>query len=183
MSGNGTIPALGQAHARTDAGRAEIQQRRLQLSRTARNLLLIIDPGRSAADWLALVQGAQVADLQALLGAGLVAPVVAAAPPPPPAAAQAAATAAAESDAASRNRISLAQALQSKGFEVLCKRVVAEAKPRLGRVRGYMLVVEVEYCVTADDVRALALKFVEQVRQRDGDRAAIDLAQVLISPD
>jgi hypothetical protein len=61
--------------------------------------------------------------------------------------------------------------------------VVAEARPRLGRVRGYMLAVEAEYCVNADDARALALKFVEQVRERDGDRVAIALAQVLIAPD
>ena len=175
MSDGPSGPALGLAHARTDAGRAEIQQRRLQLPRTARNLLLIIDPSRTAADWLALVQGAQVADLQALVGAGLVAPVAAAAALPQ--------AAAAGNDAGSPTRMSLAQALQTKRHEVLCRRVVAEARPRLGRVRGYMLVVEVESCVSADDIRALALKFVEQVRQRDGDKAAIDLAQVLISPD
>jgi hypothetical protein len=180
MTDTGPGPALALRYARTEAGRAEIQRRALPLSRPGRNLLLTIDASRSASEWLALVQGAQVADLQVLVQAGLVAPVAGpaaiASPPTPPAADG-------DGGATSSNRMSLADALQTKSYEVLCRRVQAEARPRLGRVRGYLLVVELEYCVTADDVRALALKFVDQVRQRDGDRAAIALAQVLISPD
>jgi hypothetical protein len=186
VTDTGTGPALALRYARTEAGRAEIQRRALQLSRPGRNLLLTIDASRSASEWLGLVQGAQLADLQVLVQAGLVAPVSPAAPGAAPAAAASAASPpAAQGDggAASSNRMSLADALQTKSYEVLCRRVQAEARPRLGRVRGYMLVVELEYCVTAEDVRALALKFVDQVRQRDGDRAAIALAQVLISPD
>ncbi len=184
MTDNGKGPALALRYARTEAGRAEIQRRALQLSRPGRNLLLTIDASRSASEWLSLVQGAQLADLQVLVQAGLVAPVGAVAapaasplsPPSPPAADF-------DGGAASSSRMSLADALETKSYEVLCRRVQAEARPRLGRVRGYMLAVELEYCVTAEDVRALALKFVDQVRQRDGDRAAIALAQVLISPD
>ena len=183
MTDTGMGPALALRYVRTEAGRAEIQRRALQLSRPGRNLLLTIDASRSAADWLSLVQGAQLADLQALVQAGLVAPVTAVAAPAAAASPPSAPAADGDGGAASGNRMSLADALQTKSYEVLCRRVQAEARPRLGRVRGYMLVVELEYCVTAEDVRALALKFVDQVRQRDGDRAAIALAQVLISPD
>jgi hypothetical protein len=176
-------PALAARYARTEAGRAEIQRRAQPLTRAGRNLLLTIDASRSAEDWLVLVQGATEDDLLALIQGGLVAvqpaakPAVAAAPQAPQAAPQPTAPQAAAP------RMSLAQALQARSQEVLLRRVLAEARPRLGRVRGYMLVVEAEYCVTADDVRALALKLVEQVRERDGDRAAIALAQVLIAPE
>ena len=172
--------ALAARYARTEAGRAEIQRRAQPLSRAGRNLLLTIDPSRSGEDWLVLVQGATADDLLALIRAGLVAVQSA-----PTAAVQAAPQQAASPAApqAVPPRMSLAQALQTKGQEVLLRRVVAEARPRLGRVRGYMLAVEAEYCVNADDARALALKFVGQVRERDGDRAAIALAQVLIAPD
>ncbi|GCL64573.1 hypothetical protein [Pseudaquabacterium pictum] len=175
--------ALAARYARTEAGRAEIQRRAQPLSRAGRNLLLTIDASRSAEDWLVLVQGATEDDLLALIQAGLVAvqgapqavvqpPVQTPVPPSPPAAPQGVLP-----------RMSLAQALQTKSQEVLMRRIVAEARPQLGRVRGYMLVVEAEYCVNAEDVRALAQKFVEQVRERDGDRAAIALAQVLIAPE
>ena len=169
-------PALAARYARTEAGRAEIQRRALPLTRAGRNLLLTIDASRSAEDWLVLVQGATEGDLLALLQAGLVAAQAAPKAVVPPAAQSAEPQAAAP-------RMSLAQALQTKTQEVLMRRIVAEARPRLGRVRGYMLVVEAEYCISADDVRALAQKFVEQVRERDGERAAIALAQVLIAPD
>jgi hypothetical protein len=169
-------PALAARYARTEAGRAEVQRRARPLSRAGRNLLLTIDPSRSGEDWLVLVQGATADDLLALIRDDLVAVQAA-----PTAAVQSAPQQAPAPTALPR--MSLAQALQTKGQQVLLQRVVAEARPRLGRVRGYMLAVEAEYCVNADDARALALKFVEQVRERDGDRVAIALAQVLIAPD
>jgi hypothetical protein len=65
-------------YTKTDVGRAEIRARVHALTRTARNLLLIIDASRDGAEWVHLVQGASVADLQTLLDAGLVAAVGAA---------------------------------------------------------------------------------------------------------
>lgn len=158
-------------YARTDAGRAEVQQRRLPLSRTARNLLLIIDPGRPAADWLGLVQGAQPADLLALVDAGLVTQAGPAPEPPRPAAPPA------------RPRMSLAEALQTKGYDTLYTRITAEARPRLGLIKGYKLILEVERCSGVEAMRALAKRFVEDVRAAQGDAAAMALAQVLLAPD
>ena len=46
---------------KTEAGRAEIKARALPLSRTARNLLLILDGSRPVNEWLGLVHGASEA--------------------------------------------------------------------------------------------------------------------------
>ena len=160
--------ASAETYAKTEAGRAEIQRKALPLSRSARNLLLIIDTSRAGAAWLGLVQGASVADLQALLAAGLVA-----------AQAGAAAVAAA---AAAAPRMSLAQALETKGHAVLYARITAEARPRLGLIKGYKLILDVERCQGPAEIRALAQRFVEQVRAASGDAAAVALAQVLLAP-
>jgi hypothetical protein len=154
-------------YAKTDGGRAEIQRRSLQLSRPARNLLLIIDNSRPAEAWLGLVQGAGVDDLRALVDAGLVAQAGApggTAPQP------------------GTPRMSLAQALQTKSHPTLSARISAEARPRLGLLKGYKLILEAERCRTPDEIRALAQRFVTQVRVADGDAAAVALAQVLLAP-
>lgn len=150
--------------AKTEAGRTEIQRKSLPLSRPARNLLLIVDTSRPAEAWMGLVQGATPADLQALLQAGLVGD-----------------QAAVEAPAA--QRVSLAQALEAKGYQTLYARITAEARPRLGLIKGYKLILDVERCAGPAEIRALALRFVEQVRLIQGDAAALGLAQTLIAPD
>lgn len=151
-----TAPGTGLSwrYAKTEAGRAEIRQRALPLSRPARNLLLIIDPSRSGQDWLAMVQGCSAAELQALLDAALVAP-----------------------------RMSLAQALETKGLATLRDRVIAQAAPLSGRAAAGRLAAEAQRCNDPVVMRALAQRFVEQVREADGDGAAVVLAQVLLAPD
>ncbi len=144
--------------AKTESGRAEIQRKAIPLTRPARNLLLIIDASRSAEQWLALVQGATPADLQALLQAGLVA------------------------DQAAVPRMSLAQALETKSRQSLQARIAAEARPRLGLIKGYKLLLEAERCQGPAEMRQLAQRFVEQVRAADGDAAAVALAEVLLAP-
>ena len=63
---------LNRRFSKTEAGRLEIQARAMPLARSSRNLLLIIDPSRSAAEWIGIVQGCDLAALQALQDAGLV---------------------------------------------------------------------------------------------------------------
>jgi hypothetical protein len=177
MPGDG----LAARYVKTEAGRAEIRGRALPLSRTARNLLLIIDASRTAQEWLGLVQGCGPAEFRALFDAGLVAQSGAAAQPPavapPPVAAPAA-------DAAPvPARMSLAQALEARDHRLLCRRMLAEARPRLGMVKGYWMALEVDHCESPADVRALAVRFVEQVRTTQGDAAAMALAQSLIAPE
>ncbi len=151
---------LVQRLAKTDAGRAEIRNRALPLSRPARNLLLIIDNSRTGEEWLAMVQGCTVVDLRALLAAGLVAPPSSAAPA----------------------RLSLAQALDNKSYQVLYDRITAEARPKLGLIKGYRMILDVERCNGPAEIRVLALRFVELVREADGTAAALALAQALVAP-
>ena len=165
--------------AKTDAGRREITERRLTLSRPARNLLLIIDAQRSAGQWLALVQGCGPAELQQLVGAGLVGRV--AAPAIEPATADAATPLAPPSPAPTA-RMSLADALQAQGYRLLYDRLTAEARPQLGLIKGYKLILSIEKCAGPVEIRALALQFVEQVRGVKGDDEANALAQRLANP-
>lgn len=164
--------------AKTDAGRREITERRQRLSRPARNLLLIIDTRRSAGQWLALVQGCGPAELQQLVGAGLVGRLAAPA-------ADAAATAAAAPAApvtAPTARMSLADALQAQSYRLLYDRLTAEARPLLGLIKGYNLILGIERCAGPVEIRALAVQFVEQVRGAKGDAEANALAQRLANP-
>jgi hypothetical protein len=163
---------LAGRYAKTEAGRAEIRRRILPLSRPARNLLLIIDASRPAEAWLGLVQGCGPAALQALVDAGLVEWN-----------ADSAAAGSPRKSAAGVPRMSLAQALETKDHGLLCRRMIAEARPRLGMVKGYWLALEVDHCESPAEVRALAQRFVEQVRAADGDAAAMALAQALIAPE
>ncbi len=157
---------LAARYAKTDAGRAEIQRKTLAMSRPARNLLLIIDASRSAEAWLGLVQGATPADLLILLQASLVAEPTGLAGPAPTA-----------------PRMSLAQALETKSYRSLYDRITAQARPRLGLIKGYKLILDMERCQGPTEARQLALRFVEQVRSNQGEPAALALAQVLLAPD
>ena len=190
-------PADGPARrfAKTEAGRQEIRQRALPLLRPARNLLLIIDPSRSAAEWMGLVQGCDRGALQALQDAGLVAGLVAdtgpagAGIPGVPGAPRSPGSPGATSEltppgsAAAPPRMSLAQALEHRSYSALYDRITAEARPRLGLIKAYKVIMEVERCSGPPEIRALAQRFVDQVRDLHGDAAGMVLAQVLIAPE
>ncbi len=153
---------LDRRFAKTEAGRLEIRQRAMPLLRSARNLLLIIDPSRSAAEWMGLVQGADQAALQALQDAGLVADSGATAAPP---------------------SASMAEALEHVSYSALYDRITAEARPRLGLIKAYKVIMQVEHCSGPTEIRALAQRFVDQVRELHGDAAGKALMQVLIAPE
>ena len=178
--------------ARTPLGQQEITVKQMTLARPARNLLLIIDAKRSAGDWLALVRGAGAQDLQQLLAAGLVAtvagpapsPALAAAPlpaPPPVPVAEAPAAPAVGIPVATA-RMSLGDALQAQSYKLLYDRMTAEARPQLGLIKGYKMILDIERCSGPDEIRLLAIQFVERVRTVHGDVKARALAQRLADP-
>lgn len=149
---------------RTEAGRREIRDRAVPLSRAARNLLLIVDAGKSAAEWLAMISGSQAADFKQLLDAGLIAPAqgpvtAVARPPRPPR--------------------TIEQALLDHGYAELYELLTQQARPRLGLIKGYKMVLEVEKCNGPGEIRALALRFVELVRQVQGEAEARALCRRL----
>ena len=185
-------PWLGLTLGKTEAGRREITERALPLSRAARNLLFSIDAQRSAGQWLSLVRGSGPAELRQLLAAGLIHRATSgtgSAPAGPGVGAGATATATASTaatDAAAAPvapaNSGLAELLLTQGYRELYDRLTAEARPQLGLIKGYKLILDIEKCVGPNELRALALRFVEQVRQAKGETAAHALAQRLASP-
>lgn len=142
-------------YQKTDAGRAEIRARGVDLSRPARNLLLIIDGTRTGDEWLAMVAGASAADLQALLARGLVSALTQVFIEPPVPAEE-----------------PLAQALEAAGFRALYDYLTSNARPRLGLMKGYRAVLDIERCTDVAALRRYAVLFVELVREASGDEAA-----------
>ncbi|MBZ8141985.1 hypothetical protein CLD22_19020 [Rubrivivax gelatinosus] len=144
---------------KTDAGREAIRRRDAELSRAARNLLLIVDASRPAEAWLAAVAGAQAQDLERLLALGYVAETTAAARTVAPA-------------AALPSEGALDAALQRLEPRMLYDLLTAEARPRLGLVKGYRMVLDVERSGGPDELRRLALRFVAELQEGAGAEAA-----------
>lgn len=164
-----------QLYAKTEAGRAEIRARALPLSRTARNLLLVLDASKTAADWLRLVAGATDADFETLRQQGLIAPHGAggqptAAPAAAPVSAPAAAPAPAPAPAGSAILLDRA---------ALYTYLSGEATKLLGPFKGYAFALEVERADSLSALQALALQFVERVQKAKGDAAAAAVRDAL----
>ena len=181
---------MADAYAKTDAGRREIRERAQSLSRPARNLLLIIDASKPGDTWLKLVQGASADDLAHLLASGLIGPQPQVeadrrglAPDRRDAARDSSADRRIVERAAAAAPIAdngpLVQALQALSYVQLYDLITAEARSRLGLIKGYKMVLEVERCKGPDEIRALALRFVEMVRLVQGDAEAAALCRIL----
>ncbi|MEY4753612.1 MAG: hypothetical protein RJA44_1287 [Pseudomonadota bacterium] len=134
-------------YSKTSAGRVEIQARIHPLSRTARNLLLIIDGTKPAEEWMTMLAGATAADLSALIDAGLVAPL------------------------RSGER---AQAMPSTtlGYSDLYDSLNGLLREQLGLFRGYKFSLVVEKAASHAELVEVARRFIEEVRELRGDTAA-----------
>jgi len=97
-----------------------------------------------------------------LFDSGLIAPAlgVAGAAPPQPA-------------------LTLEQALQARSYRELYDLLTQQARPRLGLIKGYRMVLEVEKCSGPEEIRALALRFVDVVREVQGEAQAQALRRQL----
>lgn len=182
-------------YIRTAAGQAEIQARALKLSRPVRNLLLVINDSRTIEDWLVQVHGVTPDDVGLLRSEGLIteanmAPVAqvasikpasskpadlregSAAPKP---------TAAATSDAAASDAdwTRTQQVIRMAGYNSLYDALNSVGKAKLGLMRGYRFALEVEKCSGPDELRALALKFAEQLRAEHGMAAVGELTYAI----
>jgi hypothetical protein len=180
---------LEERYEKTEAGRAEIKSRALVQARVARNLLLVIDAGKSGGDWLGLVQGATPADLELLLQHRLV-QVTAGAPLSRPMGAIATPIGAGSSAAGPSSRISGASASKpapsrlagtptsTLDFSQLYTALSAFAKGQ-GLLKGYKLTLEVEQCADLQQLQTLALDIIDRVRASKGDAAAHELRATL----
>ena len=146
-------------YAKTEAGRREIREREISLTRPGRNLLLIIDASKSGNDWLKLVQGSTGDDLAQLLGAGLIAT-------------QSTPTATADGPG-------LAAVLETLSYRQLYDLITSQARPRLGLIKGYKMVLEVERCSGPADIRVLTQRFIAMVRDVQGESGAQELHRIL----
>ncbi|WP_343629065.1 hypothetical protein [Roseateles sp.] len=156
---------LEERYEKTEAGRAEIKSRALVQARVARNLLLVIDAGKSGGDWLGLVQGATPADLELLVQYQLVR-ATAGAPPSRP-----------MGSMATPSRLAGAPTT-TLDFSQLYTALSAFAKAQ-GLLKGYKLTLEVEQCADLQQLQTLALDIVDRVRASKGDAAAHELRATL----
>lgn len=175
---------MSSRYVRTAAGQAEIQARVLKLSRPVRNLLLVINDSRTIDDWLVQVHGVTAEDVALLRAEGLIAQV-GAAPAAKPAAvpsrpadlreagsARAAAAPAPAPAATSPGEDAdwrrTQEVIRHAGYNALYDALTSIGKAKLGLMRGYRFVLEVEKCNGPDEIRAFAMKFVEQLRAEHG---------------
>lgn len=177
---------LDQCYSKTEAGRAEIKARGLALSRSTRNLLLVLDGSRTARDWLGMVQGVAEADIAFLLEQGLIAAtgaaatvVAAPAPAPMPAPAPVAVPAAPAVPAVPAASNSAFGEPPLLDHQQLYAYLSSNATKQLGLMKGYLFVLEVEQCQDLAALQALALTLVERVQQNKGAEAAAQLRLAL----
>jgi len=175
-------------YAKTALGRSEIQSRTHALSRTARTLLLILDPTRTGEAWVGMVQGATSADLLALLDAGLVAQVADAAPhqavqaPSSPAASFAPAPspdtepfAATQADPDAEP----ATAFTSLSYSELNTRLNALVKAHLGLIKGYRFTLDIERAADVIELQRVAMRLVDEVESARGATAVAEVRRAL----
>ncbi|MBT9499962.1 MAG: hypothetical protein IV092_01860 [Burkholderiaceae bacterium] len=173
---------LDQCYSKTDAGRAEIKARALALSRSTRNLLLVLDGSRTAREWLGLVQGVAEADIAYLLEHGLIgavgtagvaAPAVAAVAPVAPG------PAAAPPPSRSTRQLAAFGDPPQLDYQQLYAYLSSQATKQLGLMKGYVFALEVEQCHDLAELQGLALTLVERVQQNKGAEAAAQLRLAL----
>jgi hypothetical protein len=142
---------------KTEAGREEIKARALPLSRTARNLLLILDGSRPVNEWLGLVHGASEADLDGLMAQGLIEAVAAPA-----------------SAAPSRGNREpsveqLTAAMNALSYDQLYTLLTSQAKERFGLIKGYRFVLDVEKSANLQELQGVGQRFLAELKQEHGE--------------
>jgi len=152
-------------YVRTAAGKAEIRDHALKLSRSMRNLLMVIDASCSGDAWVAKVIGSTRADLDALIAARLVAPKD-------------------ESKGKTvHQRVGVDAAVRDWTYDALYTLLTQEARERFGLIRGYRMILKIEGCTNLGGLQAVALEFVEQIRKAHGEEPAARFRKLLGATD
>lgn len=76
----------------------------------------------------------------------------------------------------------IAERLQEVGYRHLYDTMTSQARPLLGLIKGYRMVLDVEKCNGPDELRKLALRFVDEVRAAQGVGAAYRITEALCRP-
>lgn len=176
--------AITDRFIKTELGRQEIRAPVHALSRSARNLLLIVDDTRSAADWVALVHGATASDLEDLVQARLVEPAEGGAGEPVPRAPAGAAKAEPrvsfrESVPAPAPAAAPVSSAAAPGYQELYAALNGMAREQLGLIKGYRFSLEIERASGLAELEAVAQRFVQEVQKAKGDAAARQVRRAL----
>ena len=155
--------------AKTDAGRAEMQQRALVKERAQRNLLLLIDGKNTQEKLLAGLAGISAQDFQTLETLGLIVQVG-----PSPAATPAAAASGATPGPAVDVDIGAAS-IDFATFRGLLGKLISK---ELG-MRGIGMSMVLEEAMTLDDLRDVARRTLKQIGDRKGIAAAAEARKFL----
>jgi hypothetical protein len=150
---------------KTDAGRIEMQARALVKERAQRNLLLVIDGVKTEEMLLANLAGITAADFLELQSLGLIAPV---APAVRSTQGSRSASAASASPAPAAAPAAPAAPLDYAQFTAALTQIISK---ELG-LRGFTLTLAVEKAGTIEELRAVADRTIEQLRERKGEAAA-----------
>ena len=154
-----------EAYVRTVAGKAEIREHGLKLSRSARNLLMVIDASCSGDAWVGKVTGSTRADLETLLASRLIA---------------------SDSRSAGKTvyqRVGVDAAVRDWTYDALYTLLTQEARERFGLIKGYRMVLKIEGCTDLAGMQAVALEFVEQLRKAHGEDSAARFRKQLGATD
>jgi hypothetical protein len=164
---------MADRYIKTDSGRAEIQARVHAISRTARNLLLILDASRDGSDWVSMVRGASANDLALLFDAGLIALV-----PDSPTSAPAAAPLVPA-------RASLADEPAGPGSTALSYAELYDllpslAKEHLGLMKGYRYALAIEKADGVEGLQKVARDMLLEIERLKGTAVARSVKRALL---
>jgi hypothetical protein len=155
---------------KTDAGRAEMQSRALIKDRARRNLLLLIDGMKSEEMLLANLAGITAADFQELRKLDLIAPAAGAVTVGSP-------ERAANADSASTT-IPLPLPAGPLDYAEFTAALTKLISANLG-LRGFTLTLAVEKAGTIEELRDVARRTIEQIRERKGEATAAEARKTL----
>jgi hypothetical protein len=146
---------------KTEAGQRELKDRAIDLPRSARTLLVLVDGTRNTDELLTMVKGATSKDVEALLQAGLIVASGNTSSSSKAAAGKAAAPAPSEATPAVKLE-----------FKELYECLTELIREQLGVLKAFKYTLEVEKASTVDDLMAVAKRFVDDVQKQKGDSAA-----------
>jgi len=148
--------------AKTEAGQRELRERAVDLPRSARTLLVLVDGARNSDELLAMVKGATADDIDALVRAGLIT-MGAAVGASRSAAAKAAPAAPAPAEATAPVKLD---------YKELYSCLNEMIREQLGVMKAFKYTLEVEKAQTVDDLQVVARRFIDDVQKAKGDSAA-----------
>jgi hypothetical protein len=155
---------------KTDAGRAEMQNRALIKERARRNLLLLIDGIKSEEMLLANLTGITAGDFQELRKLDLIAPAVGAVTVGHQARSTAFET--------TRPTVPLPLENRSLDYSEFTAALTKLISSQLG-LRGFTLTLAVDKASTIEELRDVASRVIEQIRERKGEGAAAEARKTL----